>query len=84
MRKELEPFLPTAEELEKMDRIMFYNWIEEARVILKKREQMRDPLVHLQQIISHLLHAEGDLTEAERELSVQKVIEAYYKANILG
>ncbi|WP_141481365.1 hypothetical protein [Bacillus thuringiensis] len=79
MKKELEPYLPTAEAITQMNQGKFSIWVEDTRSELREREVMRDPLFHLQNEISQLLHAEYK-SEVEKERTIQRSIEKYYKA----
>lgn len=78
MKKELEAFLPTAEEIEKMDKFQFEEWIEDAYKILNKREQLRNPLYHFQKSISQLLN-NSYKSQIEKERAIQKAIKMYHE-----
>lgn len=78
MKKELEPFLPTVEEIEKMDRFQFEKWMEDAYKTLHKRELLRDPLYHFQKRVSQLLN-NNYKSEIEKERVIQKAIRTYYE-----
>lgn len=72
----LKPFLPTAEEIEEMDKYSFQDWVFSAEQELKQREIERDPLSHLRKRISSVLSDE-ELTEEQREKRVLYEIEKY-------
>ncbi|MEW4235982.1 hypothetical protein Q0N71_14505 [Bacillus thuringiensis] len=79
MKKELEPYLPTAEEITQMNKGKFSIWVEDTRSKLRKREVLRDSLFHLQNEISKSLQAEYK-SEVEKERTIQRSIEKYYKS----
>lgn len=77
---ELKPFLPTTEEIEKMDKNQFEGWISEASKELPKRAEIRDPLFHLKKRISNTLR-DDQLSEEQREVKVLHEIERYKRVS---
>jgi len=79
--KELEPYLPTLEELEGMSLGSFGNWVIRADEEIPKRVIMRDPLTNLRKRISTLLSKHFN-TEAEKEEAVHYEIRKHHKLNL--
>ncbi|WP_144496945.1 hypothetical protein [Bacillus toyonensis] len=78
MEKKLDPFLPTVEEIEKMDRFQFEEWMEDTYKKINKRELLRDPLYHFQKEVSQLLN-NSYKSEVEKERVIQKAMKKYYE-----
>jgi|GEM_PF-6362162 len=76
--KNLEAYLPTAEEIENMDPVDFENWIHEASREIQRRNEMRDPLFHLKKRISQII-SDQDLQESERENKVLSEINKFFR-----
>ncbi|MEV2287548.1 hypothetical protein ABND12_22510 [Paenibacillus larvae] len=67
--RELEPYLPTLQELNEMDlHGSFRFWIRDALREIPKRKVERDPLFHLKNEISQILSEEKSEEEKEREV----------------
>ncbi|WP_186323978.1 hypothetical protein, partial [Bacillus thuringiensis] len=56
MKKELEPFLPSAEEFQQLDGFELDDWAGRTRSILMKRKKMRDPRFYLKNGVSQHAH----------------------------
>lgn len=59
MDVKLDPYLPTAQVIQKMSRSEFSCWINKAQQELPRRAEKRDPLFHLQKRISRTLELIG-------------------------
>jgi len=66
---ELQPFLPTSDQIDEMSLARFEAWMYEASEEIPKRAEKRDPLFHLKKRISTILEKSG-LSEAQREACV--------------
>jgi hypothetical protein len=75
---QLKKFLPTSEEVEKMNEIEFADWIEVAMTEIPKRRMARDPLFHLKKQISRILEDESK-SEIEKEDAIYNHIKYYKK-----
>lgn len=73
---ELEKYLPTAEEVQKMDKDDFKNWIGECERELPLRAVERHPLTHLRRRIISTLQQEVK-SEAALERMVYELIMDY-------
>ncbi|KLR75302.1 hypothetical protein TGS27_2793 [Geobacillus stearothermophilus] len=75
---QLGKFLPTPEEIEKMDEHEFTSWIERAAIEIPKRKVARNPLFHLKEQISQIL-ADENKSEIEKEEAIYDRIRWYWK-----
>lgn len=78
MNKRLcEAFLPTVVEIEGMNNVQLQDWILSARQEIKKRQEIRDPLVQLKKRICKVI-GNKEYSEAQREALVLAEIENYF------
>ncbi|MEC5308843.1 hypothetical protein [Bacillus thuringiensis] len=78
MKKELEPFLPSAEEFQQLNGFELDDWAGRTRSILMERKKMRNPRFHLKNGVSQVL-SNTSLSEVEKEDAIQSLIEEYYR-----
>ncbi|MEC1744158.1 hypothetical protein [Schinkia azotoformans] len=71
-----EVYLPSAMEIEEMNRDEFESWIFKASRVLQKRAEKRDPLFHLKKQISKILN-DNEITEETKETRVLHEIDRY-------
>lgn len=77
---ELEPYLPNAKQVNEMSPFDFLTWVEEARSVLPRRAEKRDPLTHLRKRISEIV-ADESLMEVQKEARVLDELENFKKAS---
>ncbi|MCQ6302107.1 hypothetical protein [Bacillus cereus] len=78
MKKALEPFLPSVEEFQQLNGVELDDWAGRTRIALLEREKLRDPRFHLKNEVSQVL-SNTSLSEVEKEDSIQRLIEEYYR-----
>ena len=73
---ELEPFLPSAEEMKNMSKVEFAEWISKAGDVIPQRIYQRDPLFDLNKKITSIL--ESFRSDEEKERVVLLEIQRHY------
>lgn len=74
----MESFLPNPVELEEMKLEEFKVWVHEAKKVIPKRMEQREPLVHLKKKVTLILQ-NATLSEKQREAHILSEIERYEK-----
>lgn len=72
----MENFLPNSMELEEMELEDFEFWVHEAKRVIPKRMEQREPLVHLKKKVTLILQNPA-LSEKQREAHILSEIERY-------
>lgn len=76
-KRELEPFLPTAQEIRNMDKETFGKWVRTAKNEIPSRNYQRDPLFKLNERIAEILDSDG--TDADKEICILDEINWHYE-----